>query len=168
MNPLTGPLSLPGSFTAVRPTNCRVRSRLAVSQSETCSKGNIRRQSGDTVAAAGFVPGLPCRERRTTSLAKEMIAAGLKGIATCRRIQSPSGPGIGWCRLDRTILSELPAWTGPLAAHGEFHTRRVGGPVFPSQIEGRLRRVVRRKIAEDAPIGTTGCSREKPGNLPRP
>lgn len=85
------------------------------------------------LAGTGLEPIFPVWGIPTDSLAKEMMAAGLKARLTCidpRKIPAEFA-GREW---NRDLLQELPEGVDPCGENGEFHTFAWAGPMFAGEI----------------------------------
>ena len=69
----------------------------------------------------------------TASLARRMIAAGLRAHLVCVDTEQLDG-GFGGRDFDEALLHELPASCDPCGENGEFHTLVHAGPMFPAPI----------------------------------
>lgn len=81
------------------------------------------------LAGTGLQPLFPLWGRDTATLAREMMAGGLKATLTCvdPRVLDPSFAGRDF---DGQMLADLPAAVDPCGERGEFHTCVWGGPMF--------------------------------------
>ena len=104
---------------------------------------DVRAYREAQLAQVGFSGVFPLWGRDTTSLAREMIAAGLDARLVC---VDPS-------RLDRSfagrkfnagLLAALPAGVDPCGENGEFHTFVADGPMFARPVRVRTGIVVDR------------------------
>ena len=69
----------------------------------------------------------------TPSLARNMLATGLRAILTCvdpRHVDS----ALAGRSFDAALLAELPPAVDPCGERGEFHTFCCAGPIFRSEI----------------------------------
>jgi uncharacterized protein (TIGR00290 family) len=74
-------------------------------------------------------PLFPLWELPTATLARTMIAAGLRAKLTCVDTKQLS-PSFAGREFDAALLHELPPETDPCGEHGEFHTCVYSGPMF--------------------------------------
>jgi uncharacterized protein (TIGR00290 family) len=90
---------------------------------------DIRRYREARLAGTGLKPLFPVWGVDTTTLARDMIAAGMVAHVVCldpRKLrQSFAGR-----RFDQALLDALPADVDPCAENGEFHTFASAGPMF--------------------------------------
>jgi uncharacterized protein (TIGR00290 family) len=104
---------------------------------------DVRAYRERQLAGTGMRPLFPLWGRPTTSLAKEMIEAGLEAIITCIDTNQLDRNFVG--RLyDRQLLEDLPASVDPCGENGEFHTVAVAGPMFHKRLDVRVGEVVDR------------------------
>lgn len=97
---------------------------------------DVREYRQRNLAGTGIEPLFPLWDTPTVELAREMIRAGVKAVATCidpRKIPA----NLAGRHFDRAFLDALPAGTDPCAENGEFHTFVYDGPCFrePLNIE---------------------------------
>ena len=79
----------------------------------------------------------------TPSLARNMLATGLRAILTCvdpRHVDS----ALAGRSFDAALLAELPPAVDPCGERGEFHTFCCAGPMFRSEIRVVLGETVTR------------------------
>jgi diphthamide synthase (EF-2-diphthine--ammonia ligase) len=92
---------------------------------------DLRAYREQRMADSGIQPLFPLwtSPDRTAALAREMVAAGLRGRVTCidPRKLDPSFAGRVY---DAQFLEDLPAGVDPCAENGEFHTACCAGPMF--------------------------------------
>jgi uncharacterized protein (TIGR00290 family) len=90
---------------------------------------DVREYRERQLASTGIAPIFPLWERPTDTLAKEMIAGGLRARLTCidPRVLPRDFAGR---EFDSTLLTELPAGVDPCGERGEFHTFAWAGPMF--------------------------------------
>ena len=82
----------------------------------------------------GLQPLFPLWQLPTATLAREMIAAGLRAKLTCVDTQQLS-PDFAGRDFDERLLSELPTTVDPCGERGEFHTCVHVGPMFAAPID---------------------------------
>lgn len=92
----------------------------------------IRQMSG-----TGLEPLFPLWGMPTGSLARQMIAAGLKAILTCIDIRKLDRTFAGR-RFDEKFLSSLSDGIDPCGENGEFHSFVYAGPMFCKEISFTL------------------------------
>src|SRR5665213_2094469 len=103
---------------------------------------DIRRYREEKLHAAGMTPVFPIWGRETASLAREMIAQGLRAHLTCVDPAQLDGRFAG--RLfDTELLDELPPNVDACGENGEFHSFAFAGPMFQQPV-----RVTRGEIVE--------------------
>jgi uncharacterized protein (TIGR00290 family) len=90
----------------------------------------------------GITPVFPLWQRDTRTLAREMIAAGLRATITCvdPRQLAPSFAGRDF---DERLLADLPDGVDPCGERGEFHTFVSEGPMLAHRIA-----IVRGEVVE--------------------
>ena len=105
---------------------------------------DVRKYREERLAGSGLSPLFPLWGRRTTALAREMIAGGLRArVATLDPRLMPR-EFIG-AEFDETLLARLPAGVDPCAERGEFHTCALAGPMFENGIAVKTGEVVERE-----------------------
>jgi uncharacterized protein (TIGR00290 family) len=90
---------------------------------------DIRRYREEKLAGAGLQPVFPIWGAATRTLAREMIAGGLRARLTCVDPKQLA-PAFAGREFDSTLLDELPASVDPCGERGEFHTFAYDGPMF--------------------------------------
>lgn len=95
------------------------------------------------LAGSGLKPSFPVWNLDTATLARDMVAAGLKATLACvdPRVLDASFAGRAF---DATLLTELPPSVDPCGERGEFHTFVWDGPMFRHPIPIRRGEVVER------------------------
>ena len=90
---------------------------------------DVRRYREDHLVGTGLTPLFPLFGADTPTLAREMIAAGVRARITCLnpKVLDPSFAGR---EFDTALLAELPPTIDPCAERGEFHTCAYDGPMF--------------------------------------
>ena len=97
------------------------------------------RQLTDT----GITPVFPLWGLETATLARDMIAGGLKAVLTCidpRRLP----PDCAGAQFDLDLLARLPREVDPCGENGEFHSFCYDGPMFDKKIAVAVGDVVTR------------------------
>jgi uncharacterized protein (TIGR00290 family) len=105
---------------------------------------DIRAYRERMLHGTGLTPVFPLWDRPTPTLAREMIAAGLKATVTCidpRRVD----PSVAGRTFDEALLADLPDDVDPCAENGEFHTFAHDGPMFSQPIRIQTGEVVERQ-----------------------
>lgn len=97
------------------------------------------------LAGSGLEPLFPLWSTadRTTTLAREMLAAGLQAVLTCVDPKQISADFAGRA-FDQRLLDDLPPSADPCGEHGEFHTFCHAGPMFQHDIPIRTGDIVNR------------------------
>lgn len=96
---------------------------------------DVRAYRERLLAATGIEPLFPLwgAQDETPSLAREMIAAGLRATVTCvDPAQLP--PTFLGREFDMQFLADLPPHVDPCGERGEFHTFCHSGPMFATPI----------------------------------
>jgi uncharacterized protein (TIGR00290 family) len=95
------------------------------------------------LAGTGLRPLFPIWNPDTASLARDMVAAGLKATLACvdPKVLEASFAGRPF---DATLLAELPPSVDPCGERGEFHTFAWDGPMFSHPVPVRRGEVVER------------------------
>jgi len=100
---------------------------------------DVRRYREDHLAGTGLTPLFPLFGADTPTLAREMIAAGVRARITCLnpKVLDPSFAGR---EFDTALLAELPPTIDPCPERGEFHTCASDAPMFsyPLPIESGI------------------------------
>ena len=84
----------------------------------------------------GWRPHYPLFGSDTASLAREMIAGGLRARLCCVDTTQLDGAFAGR-DFDASLLADLPAGIDPCGENGEFHTCVSAGPMFAEPIDLR-------------------------------
>lgn len=95
---------------------------------------DIRRYREERLAGTGLTPIFPIFGADTTTLAREMIAAGLAARLTCvdPRVLDPRFAGRDF---NAQLLADLPPSIDPCGERGEFHSFAYAGPMFRAPID---------------------------------
>jgi uncharacterized protein (TIGR00290 family) len=94
---------------------------------------DIRAYREAQLQPTGLQPIFPLWQRPTSTLAREMIAGGLRARLTCIDTKQLPASFAGR-EFDETLLRELPSAIDPCGERGEFHTCVYAGPMFPSPL----------------------------------
>jgi len=94
---------------------------------------DIRSYREAQLKPTGLKPLFPLWELPTASLAREMIAGGLRAKLTCVDTNQIPASFAGR-EFDADLLNELPPGTDPCGERGEFHTCVYAGPMFTQAI----------------------------------
>ena len=95
------------------------------------------------LAGSGLSPRFPIWNPDTSSLARDMVAAGLKATMVCVNPQELDAAFAGR-DFDTTLLADLPFSVDPCGERGEFHTFAWDGPMFRHPVPIRRGEVVER------------------------
>jgi uncharacterized protein (TIGR00290 family) len=95
------------------------------------------------LTGSGLTPLFPIWNPDTASLAREMVAAGLKATLVCvdPRVLDATFAGRDF---DATLLADLPPGVDPCGERGEFHTFAWDGPMFRHPVPVQHGEVVER------------------------
>ncbi len=95
------------------------------------------------LSGTGLRPLFPIWTLNTASLAREMVAAGLKATLVCvdPRMLEATFAGRDF---DGALLADLPPTVDPCGERGEFHTFAWDGPMFGHPVPVRRGEVVER------------------------
>jgi len=104
---------------------------------------DIKRYREDKLAGTGLTPIFPLFGADTTTLAREMVAGGLKARLTCVNPRVLDAKFAGR-EFDASLLDELPASVDPCGERGEFHSFAYAGPMFSKSILIKSGEVVER------------------------
>jgi uncharacterized protein (TIGR00290 family) len=103
----------------------------------------VREYRIQKLTGSGLTPLFPIWNPDTTSLAREMVAAGLKATLVCvdPRVLNATFAGRDF---DAALLADLPSTVDPCGERGEFHTFAWDGPMFRHPVPIRRGEVVER------------------------
>jgi uncharacterized protein (TIGR00290 family) len=105
---------------------------------------DVRKYREGRLAGSGLTPLFPLWGIPTASLARDMIAGGIRArVATLDPRVMPREL-IG-AEFDEALLSALPPGVDPCAERGEFHTCVTGGPMFSRALPLERGEVVERE-----------------------
>src|SRR5262245_12134255 len=94
---------------------------------------DVRRYREERLAGTGLTPIFPLFGSDTASLAKTMIASGLRARITCLNPKHLDRSFAGR-EFDAQLLADLPEGVDRCAERGEFHTCAYAGPMFANPI----------------------------------
>jgi uncharacterized protein (TIGR00290 family) len=94
---------------------------------------DIRAYRERQLGALGWQPLFPLWGRDTATLAREVIASGVRAILTCVDTTQLDGAFAGR-EFDAALLAELPASVDPGGENGEFHPCVHAGPIFSAPL----------------------------------
>lgn len=104
---------------------------------------DIRAYREKQLSGTGLEPLFPVWGIPTTSLAHEMMAAGLRAKLTC--VDSKQiDPRLAGREFDAQLLSDLSASADPCGENGEFHSFVYAGPMFREPIPFDAGEIVQR------------------------
>lgn len=103
----------------------------------------VRAYREKQLAGTGITPLFPLWGSDTTSLAREMMAAGLKA-RICTLDPGKLDIALGGHEFDPALLAALPAGVDPCGENGEFHTLVYDGPMFLRPLAVRVGETVQR------------------------
>jgi uncharacterized protein (TIGR00290 family) len=104
---------------------------------------DIRRYREERLAGTGLTPIFPLFGLDTRTLARTMVAGGLRARLTCVNPKILDARFAGR-EFDAALLDELPAAVDPCGERGEFHTFAYDGPMFSKPIAIESGEVVER------------------------
>jgi uncharacterized protein (TIGR00290 family) len=104
---------------------------------------DVRAYREKQLAQTGLSPCFPLWGLPTDSLARTMIAEGVRARLTCVDPRVLSGAFAGR-EFDARLLAELPAEVDPCGERGEFHTFVYDGPMFSAPVAIEAGEVVER------------------------
>jgi len=90
---------------------------------------DIRAYREQQLAGSGLTPLFPLFGADTPSLARQMLAAGLRARLTCIDPRVLERRFVGR-EFDDALLAEFPATVDPCGERGEFHSFAYDGPMF--------------------------------------
>jgi len=105
---------------------------------------DIRRYREERLAGTGLTPLFPLFGLDTTTLARTMVAGGLRARLTCVNPRVIDARFAGR-EFDAALLDELPAAVDPCGERGEFHSCVTAGPMFSRALEVETGEVVERE-----------------------
>jgi uncharacterized protein (TIGR00290 family) len=105
---------------------------------------DVRAYREERLRGSGLTPLFPLWGRPTATLAREMIAGGLRARISTLDPRVMPRELIG-AEFDESLLAGLPAGVDPCAERGEFHTCAIGGPMFRRAIAVTTGDVVERE-----------------------
>ena len=104
---------------------------------------DVRAYRERNLAGTGIEAVFPLWMRPTPSLARDMIAAGVRAVLTC--VDPAVVPaGLAGRAYDEALLADLPDGVDPCGERGEFHTFVWDAPGFSSPVDVDLGDVVAR------------------------
>jgi uncharacterized protein (TIGR00290 family) len=104
---------------------------------------DVRAYRIQKLAGTGLRPLFPIWTPDTATLAREMVAAGLKATLVCVDPRALPAPFAGR-DFDMALLTDLPSTVDPCGERGEFHTFAWDGPMFRRPVPVRRGEVVER------------------------
>ena len=105
---------------------------------------DVRKYREDRLAGSGLTPIFPLWLKPTPSLAREMIAGGIRARISTLDPRVMPRDLIG-AEFDEALLAALPAGVDPCAERGEFHTCVTAGPMFSRPLDIERGEVVERE-----------------------
>jgi uncharacterized protein (TIGR00290 family) len=94
---------------------------------------DVREYRIQKLLGTGLRPLFPIWNPDTATLARDMVAAGLKATLVCVDPKALT-PAFAGRAFDETLLAELPPTVDPCGERGEFHTFAWDGPMFSRPI----------------------------------
>jgi uncharacterized protein (TIGR00290 family) len=94
---------------------------------------DVRAYRLEKLAPTGIDPVFPIWGLETGTLAREMVAAGLRAHVTCVD-PNQLDPKFAGRTFDDTFLDDLPDGVDPCGENGEFHSFAYAGPMFSAPI----------------------------------
>jgi len=104
---------------------------------------DIRAYREAQLKSTGLRPLFPLWERPTATLAREMMAGGLRAKLTCVDTKQLPASFAGR-EFDAQVLNELPPAADPCGERGEFHSCVYAGPMFSAPVDLEPGEVVHR------------------------
>ena len=104
---------------------------------------DVRAYREEQLRGTGLEPLFPLWERDTQSLARDMIAGGLRAKLTCvdpKRLP----PHFAGRDFDQQLLNDLPDGVDPCGENGEFHSFVYAAPVFDRMLPVEVGEVAER------------------------
>jgi diphthamide synthase (EF-2-diphthine--ammonia ligase) len=104
---------------------------------------DIRAYREEQLSGTRLEPLFPVWEIPTDTLAREMIASGLRAKLTC--VDSKQiDPKFAGREFDSRLFSELPPSADPCGENGEFHSFVYAGPMFREPIPIEIGEIIQR------------------------
>ena len=94
---------------------------------------DVRRYREEKLAGSGLAPLFPLFGADTVSLAREMVASGLRARITCVN-PAVLDRSFAGREFDEALLRDLPETVDRCGERGEFHTFAYAGPMFEKPI----------------------------------
>jgi uncharacterized protein (TIGR00290 family) len=94
---------------------------------------DVRRYREEKLAGSGLTPLFPLFGADTASLAREMVASGLRARITCVN-PAVLDRSFAGREFDAALLRDLPEAIDPCGERGEFHSFAYAGPMFAAPI----------------------------------
>ena len=104
---------------------------------------DVRRYREERMKGSGLTPLFPLWGRPTTTLAREMVAGGLRARVACVDPRTMPREFAG-AEFDEALLAHLPSAVDPCGERGEFHTCVTAGPMFSRPLDVRPVDIVER------------------------
>lgn len=104
---------------------------------------DVRAYREEKLKGTGLEPVFPLWGLPTDSLAREMLATGLRARIVCLDPAKLPGEFAGR-DLDESVLDAMPEGCDPCAERGEFHTVAYAGPMFRRAVPLKTGEVVER------------------------
>ncbi len=101
---------------------------------------DVRRYREERLAGSGLSPLFPLWEIPTRTLARDMIAGGLRARLACVDTRVLDARFVGR-PFDDALLDDLPASVDPCGENGEFHTCVHDGPMFHDLMDVEMGRL---------------------------
>jgi uncharacterized protein (TIGR00290 family) len=95
---------------------------------------DVRAYREQLLAPTGITPLFPLWGRPTATLARQMLAGGVRAVLTCVDPKQLPGEFVGRA-FDEQLLADLPDGVDPCGERGEFHTFVYDGPGFSAPID---------------------------------
>ena len=124
---------------------------------------DIRKYRETQLKPTGLEPLFPLWQLPTDTLAREMIAGGLRAKLAC--IDSKQiPPAFAGSEFDAKLLESLPAGADPCGERGEFHTCVYAGPMFDRVLSLQAGEVVARDgfVYADYQLEERGAEQPRP------
>jgi uncharacterized protein (TIGR00290 family) len=132
---------------------------------------DVRAYRTRQMSGTGLEPLFPLWGLATDTLARQMVASGLKAILTCVDTRKLDPRFAGRC-FDEEFLSGLPDGIDPCGENGEFHSFVYAGAMFDSEIAFTIGESVARDyfmfadlIPKDAPGLAISTQRSAPFHI---
>ena len=115
---------------------------------------DVRQYRERMLTGTGLQPMFPLWMQPTHTLAREMVAAGVRAVVTCVDPKQLS-PAFAGRQFDAAFLDELPEEVDACGEKGEFHTFVSSGPMLRADVKVTVGDIIERDGFVFADLGLT-------------